>query len=357
MNVYAVNSSARPEGQSKTRLLMDSLTRGMQEAGADVDSVDLRDKKVKNCIGCFTCWTKTPGKCIHRDDMSREIFPRLLEADLVVYATPLFHHTINATMKAFIERTLPIMEPFMERREGRWQHPARRPLPGAVVLSVAGFPALSAFDAMTHYVNYLFGGPEGRLWAEIYRPGAEALKRNEAKLEEILDATRQAGRELVTGRQVRPETLQRIQQKITDDLDVFSEVANCMWKTCIEEGVTLQDAEQRNLVPRPDSMNAFLSVMQVAFNGKEAGDAARVLQFEFSGRVEGTCHFRVDRAGIRAAAAAAERPDLVVRAPFDVWMDILTGKADGGRLLMDGRYVIEGDTDLLVNMSRIFGKR
>ena len=64
----------------------------------------VKNQKIKHCIGCFTCWTKTPGNCIHKDDMTKELFPKWLKSDLVVYATPLYHYTVNAEMKAFIDR-------------------------------------------------------------------------------------------------------------------------------------------------------------------------------------------------------------------------------------------------------------
>ena len=114
MKVLAINSSPRADGISKTGMMLDALVQGMRDAGAEVETIHLREKKIKNCIGCFTCWTKTPGVCVHKDDMTNELFPKWLEADLAVYATPLYHFTVNATMKAFIERTLPVVEPFLQ---------------------------------------------------------------------------------------------------------------------------------------------------------------------------------------------------------------------------------------------------
>ena len=113
MKVLAINSSARSDGISKTGMMLDSLAQGMRDAGAEVEMIPLRKKKVNNCIGCFTCWTKTPGVCVHKDDMTNELFPKWLEADVVVYATPLYYFTVNAALKTFIDRTLPILEPFL----------------------------------------------------------------------------------------------------------------------------------------------------------------------------------------------------------------------------------------------------
>ena len=119
MKVLAVNSSARTGSESKTEIMLNALVDGMREAGAEVEIVNLKDKKVRVCVGCYTCWTKTPGKCIHQDDMSKELFPKWIESDLCIYATPLFHHTVNATMKTFIERTLPMVEPYLIKEGDR----------------------------------------------------------------------------------------------------------------------------------------------------------------------------------------------------------------------------------------------
>ena len=73
MKVLAINSSLRGHGQSKTEMLLSHLAEGMREAGAEVEVVNLREKKVKYCVGCFTCSTKTPGQCIIKDDMTTEL--------------------------------------------------------------------------------------------------------------------------------------------------------------------------------------------------------------------------------------------------------------------------------------------
>ncbi len=113
MKALALNSSPRGGGQSKTEIMLTALVKGMRDAGAEVEVINLREKTVKYCSGCYSCWTKTPGVCIHKDDMTKELFPKFLESDLAILATPLYHFTVNANMKAFIERTLPILQPFL----------------------------------------------------------------------------------------------------------------------------------------------------------------------------------------------------------------------------------------------------
>jgi multimeric flavodoxin WrbA len=170
MKVLALNSSQRQDGESRTELMLKHLVKGMREAGAELEVVNLRDKKINYCIGCFSCDTITPGKCIIQDDMSRELYPKWLASDLCIYATPLFHWTLNAPMKAFIERTWPVMQPFfVKSADGRWVHPMRQESPKAVVLSVAGFAENWIFESLSNYANFLWGR-KGKLVAEIYRP-------------------------------------------------------------------------------------------------------------------------------------------------------------------------------------------
>ena len=198
MKVLAINSSLRRGGESRTELMLNHLVEGMRQAGAEAELVNLRDKTIKYCIGCFTCMTKTPGKCIQNDDMTNDLYPKWLASDMVVYGTPLFSHTVNAPMKTFIERMFPISEPFLEKNDsGRWFHPLRQERPAAVVLSVCGFLEESAFEALSHYVNFMFH--QSNPIAEIYRTTSQMMTQSiyKDKLDDILDATQQAGRELV----------------------------------------------------------------------------------------------------------------------------------------------------------------
>ncbi len=356
MKVIALNSSARSEGISKTRLMLEALVKGMVEAGAEVEIIHLRDKKVKHCLGCFTCWTKTPGICVIKDDMTDEIFPKWLKADLAVYATPLYHYTVNATMKAFIERTLPVIEPFMIRESGLTHHPLRHLPPKAVFMSVAGFPESSVFDHLSSYARFLFGKS---LLAEIYRPAAEGMVQPEfrEKMNDILDATVQAGRELIESMRISEPTMERITQTLGADLDSQAKMANAFWKTCIKEGVTPREFTEKRMIPRPDSIDTFLMIMSSGFNPKSAAGMSAVLQFNFSGEIEGICYLAIEDGRIEAREGASQNPDLTVETPFEIWMDIITGKADGQQMFMQQKYKTIGDITLLMRMKDLFGKR
>jgi hypothetical protein len=349
MRILAINSSPRTGGQSKTELMLNHLLDGMRAAGGDIEIIHLREKTIKNCIGCFTCWTKTPGICIHKDDMTKEIFPKWREADLAIYATPLYGHTMNAAMSTFKERTLPATQPFFERdAHGNTCHPLRHEVPAAVWLSVCGFPEASEFDALSDHLNRT-RHDDVPIVAEIYRPAAETLFNPFFKevADDVLKATREAGRELVETQQIAPETLARITQSFVDR-EVFAETGNVFWKTCIAEGVTPKTFSEKNMVPRPDSIVTFMRLFPAGLNADAAGDRPVTLQFDFSGEEEGACHFTLAAGRIDACEGPAEKADLTIETPFAVWMDIMTRKADGQQMFLDQKYKVHGDLALMV---------
>jgi hypothetical protein len=279
--------------------------------------------------------------------MTRELFPKWLQADMVVYAMPLYHYTVNAAMKAFIERTLPVLEPFFEQRGDRTVHPHRHKSPDAVVLAVAGFPEMAVFDQLSSYVQFLFGR-HINLLAEIYRPCAETLFANEAKKETVLEAMIQAGRELATYRSLSPETLALIQQPIIDR-QTFAKIGNVFWKTCITEGVTPKEFEDRGMVPRPDSIESFMLLFPFGIHSDAAGRKV-FLQFNFSGEVTGACCFTIENGNISAEQGRVDNPDITISTPFDLWMDIMTGKADGQQMFMEQQYTVAGDLELMIRL-------
>lgn len=88
--------------------------------------------------------------------------------------------------------------------------------------------------------------------------------------------------------------------------------------------------------------------MTTGFDPEAAGDMKATLQFEFTGSVEGSCYFIVAEGTIKATEGKSERPDLIIRTPFEVWMDIVTGKADGAEMFMERKYEAAGNMELLI---------
>ena len=117
MNIVAFNSSPRDNQTSKTELILQKFLEGARQAGAATETLYLRQYRIKYCLGCFGCWLHHQGQCVQQDDITGELFGRFREADLAVLATPLYHFNMNARLKSFIERTLPMMEPIFTGQE------------------------------------------------------------------------------------------------------------------------------------------------------------------------------------------------------------------------------------------------
>lgn len=356
MNVLAVNSSPRVGSESKTELMLNHLIQGLEEGGASVTKIDLCRKKIHFCVGCFTCWTKTPGVCVHQDDMTREIFPAMIESDLMILASPLYHFTFNAQMKMMIERTLPILEPFFEQAGDRTTHPLRYQWPDTVVLSVAGFPEMGIFDELSRYCRYLFR--QGGLVAEIYRPAAETLDAapDRSARKAILNATVQAGRELAAEKRISSDTMAAITQSI-GDADLIGHMANLFWKTCLAEGMTPREMARNNIMPRAETIQDVGLFMRMGFNPDAAIDVKATLQFRFTGPIAGDLYLTIDKGVLHYDIGLADDPDLTIETPFDLWLDMGSGKVDGEQALMAGRYTAHGDISLLMRMNQLFGAR
>lgn len=351
MKVLALNSGPRPDAESYTVMMLNPLVEGMREAGGEVDVINLREKKIRNCIGCFTCWTKTPGKCLHKDDMTHELFPKFLACDLVVYASPLYFHTLNATMAAFMERTLPAAFPFFEQdADGKTFHPMRNKIPASVLLTVCGFPDASEFNPMLDFFSRT-RHEDAKPVAAICRAGASLLSAPvlAAKAKDVLDATRQAGRELVKTMNITPETMARITQPL-GDAKSFGIMGNMYWKTCIAEGVTPKEFDDKKMVPRPATLSDFMFFFPFGLNAGAAGDKKVQLQINFSGDINDSCYFAIEKGRVEAKPGICEKPDLTIDTPFNVWMDIITRKADGAKMMMEQKYKVQGDLTLMMKL-------
>lgn len=100
MKITVITGSAHRQGTSA--LLANEFIKGATEAGHEVFRFDAAFKNIHGCIGCDTCNKKGTG-CVFKDDM-QELNPHILEADMIVFASPIYYYNINAQIKAVIDR-------------------------------------------------------------------------------------------------------------------------------------------------------------------------------------------------------------------------------------------------------------
>jgi len=100
MKILAIWGSPRRGGNSET--LLNAFIDGAKQGGAEVERVALREIKVSPCLEIYHCFKD--GTCPIKDDMV-PMYDKLLEADVVVLASPIFFYSVSAQAKAFIDRT------------------------------------------------------------------------------------------------------------------------------------------------------------------------------------------------------------------------------------------------------------
>ena len=99
--VLVLSSSPRRGGNSD--LLCDQFIDGSKEIGHVTEKIFLKDKKINYCTGCGTCIDRGK-KCSQKDDMA-EVLDKMVEADVIVMATPVYFYTMCGQMKTLIDRT------------------------------------------------------------------------------------------------------------------------------------------------------------------------------------------------------------------------------------------------------------
>lgn len=101
-NVLILSGSPRHGGNSD--LLCDEFAKGASEAGHQVEKIRVAEKQIHPCIACYSCRDNS-GKCVFADDMA-EILQKMIDADVLVLASPVYFYSIDAQLKALIDRTV-----------------------------------------------------------------------------------------------------------------------------------------------------------------------------------------------------------------------------------------------------------
>jgi multimeric flavodoxin WrbA len=81
-----------------------AFSSGATDAGHEVVSINVAHKNIKGCMGCEYCREKEKSVCVQKDDM-QAIYPEILSADMIVFASPIYYFTLSAQLQAVIHRT------------------------------------------------------------------------------------------------------------------------------------------------------------------------------------------------------------------------------------------------------------
>lgn len=148
--VLVISTSLR--GGSNSRALAEEFARGAREAGNEVEEVSLEGKKITFCIGCLAC--QKTGSCVLRDDAA-DLAQKVGEAEVLVFATPVYYYGMSGQMKTFLDRCNPLFAKDYRFRE-------------VFLLTTAADPQENAMDGVVQGLQgWLDCFPKARLAGEL----------------------------------------------------------------------------------------------------------------------------------------------------------------------------------------------
>jgi len=189
MKVLGIYGSPRKGGN--TELLLEEVLKGAETEGAEVDRLRLADLHITPCTECLACYKK--GECVVKDDMQK-VYPRLLEADIIILASPIFFYGVTGWAKALIDRCQAFWAKKYELKDPDFGREGRRRK--GFFVSIGGTKGPKMFDGAVLTVKYFFDVLNAEYAGELLVRQVDA-KGDILKHPESLRQAFEAGRRLV----------------------------------------------------------------------------------------------------------------------------------------------------------------
>lgn len=232
VNILAINGSPRG-ADGNTEVLIRAFLEGAAQANSSAETIYLKEKKIEHCTGCLSCWFKTPGACIYKDDMA-ELLEKIRHTEILVFGSPLYFFNFTGIMKDFTDRLVPLWQPFIEFKDGLSTHPSRyedfKPK-ASVLISNSGFPEQSHFDGMKNIYRRISTGFNPAKSNTICCAGGVLFQIPEARemMTWYLDAVRKAGKEVAEDCVIHADTQAILDRPLVEDAKAYAEEANKHW--------------------------------------------------------------------------------------------------------------------------------
>jgi multimeric flavodoxin WrbA len=189
MKVLGIMSS--PRRQSNTEILLDKALEGAREAGAEVEKVLVSKLKISPCLEIYAC--RKDGNCAIKDDM-QSLYKKLLEADHIIFASPIFFYGVTSQAKAIIDRCQALWVRRHVLGMGKEDKRERR----GVFISVGATRGKKLFDGAVLTVKYFFDAIGVKYSGDLLVRGID----NKGQIGEhpaVLEDAFRLGQELVRG--------------------------------------------------------------------------------------------------------------------------------------------------------------
>jgi len=178
-----------PRKGRHTDVLAEQVGRGFAASGGTVEKVHVGDLEIRPCQGCFACMRGLDTVCVQRDDMGA-LYVRLMEADALLWASPVYMWSPTAQMKLFLDRLFP----FGDYQTTRWRC-ALAGKPVGLVLVYADPDPLTSGVAHAHAILDIVARASGGVVAgTLHTPAGDDAQLAEDA--ELMERAAQLGRKL-----------------------------------------------------------------------------------------------------------------------------------------------------------------
>lgn len=354
MNIFLINGS--PKGKNSNSLkLANSFIDGIKNASEkSKQTVELREATlntmdIHSCLGCFSCWKNTPGKCCINDDMSK-IIEGQLWADIIIFCFPLYFFNVPGILKNVIDRQLPMSLPFMSERTdgiGNGSHQLRYNMDNKkyVLISTCGFyTAEKNYDSVVSMFNHICGKNN---FETIFCGQGElfSIKELSEKTDSYLKNVKQAGIEFASQNKITEKTKDKLKTLLFEK-EVFEKMADASWG--IEQNNSSESSTEKN-----ESL-IFTKQMAALYNTKNYDGKDRILEMHYTD-INKTYQVILTAEGSSVIENPTTKYTTRIETPFEVWVAISRGELNGMKALITGKYKVIGDVTLMMKWGKLFG--
>lgn len=378
--IVAVNGSPHAGGGS-TSMMLEMLRSPLSEKGLKLEIINLPEHEIEYCIGCAFCLEK--GRCWINDD-HYEIVERLLAADGIILASPVYFGLVTAQMKTFIDRSLA----FGHKPQPTWK-------PGLAVSVSAGLGEIQVAEYLSAIMRSYGAFPVGRLTALAVSGGdfigREAIEwRAQDLAHDLARAIREKRRCPASEIDLRYyqfmgalvskykdtimqddfghweknglfEGFEKYVQQHHDKNNHDPEIRKAWIQEIITEHRMKREERKGKKLKAPETgigsvknCQDLIRVMPFGFNPSAAEGTQAVYQFEITGGEDFISHLRISRGECTHHEGPADHPDVIIKSPSDIWLAISQGSLDGQYAFMSGKFTAEGDLGLLIKLKSLF---
>ncbi len=160
MKIAIFNGSPRKQN---TSAMVQAFCEGAMAAGHEVEEYKVGNMKIAGCLGCEYCHTKGEGVCIQKDDLEK-IMPAYKEADMIVFASPIYYFTMTAQMEAAIQRVYCIGKPAKAKKAALLLSSGS---PGVYDAAIAQFKGYMAYAQIENVGIITANGDENKSEAKM----------------------------------------------------------------------------------------------------------------------------------------------------------------------------------------------